>query len=111
MVRGSLEHETDRGVYRKRILHGTCAKLARDEVRTAVLNSLRYATRSHEDAAEAGAVAADHALARVGVRVERIGTERIEWRGRLAHVLLLLEQDDASLAATALRELVNEIPI
>lgn len=109
MVADSLLRDRGRDVYRRRLLGGVGAAVVREAVRTAVMDSLANPERTYADAAESGAIAADRALAKVGIEVERVGSQRMGWRGRLAHVLLTLDEGDSASAAVELRALIDGI--
>jgi hypothetical protein len=51
---------------------------------------LSHQGATHEQAADAGALAADRAMAELGVRLNPVGYDRQGWRGRLANVERLL---------------------
>lgn len=91
-VTAALVHEGHRDVYRRRLLAGRAAATVRDAVRTTVSENLRRSNLTHNEVAELAAQAADHALAMVGIEVERIGCDRVGWRGRLANIEHLLCQ-------------------
>ena len=109
MVADSVLHETGYEVYRRRLVRGTTAAMIRDEVRNAITSALSNSSLSHADAANAGAMAVDHALAKAGIEVERMGLARDGWKGRLVNIELLMLDRKFEAAHTELQALIDGI--
>lgn len=90
LVAASLLHAPGHDVYRRRLMGGAAASVVRDAVRAAVREALKHPGCTHENASEAGALAADRALSQVGIEIDRVGCDRQGWRARLAHLELYL---------------------
>lgn len=108
-VADSLTHESCHEVYRRRVLYGPDATRVRDAVRAAVTDSLKNSTRTHEQAADAGATEAIRALWRVGVETEQVDFEHAGWKDRLTRVGDNIDAGDIVAAVTELRAMIAGI--
>lgn len=108
-VADSLTHESCHEVYRRRLLHGTDAAIVRKAVRAAVMESLTHPHRTHEDAANAGALEAINAISRIGIETEIFDFGRRGWKARLAEVRANIETGDTAAATLGLCAMIDGI--